>query len=155
MDTSPGHIEPIETIQVGISMPTIEELGKHAHSKGTTLWEHAKEIIKELKKKKIMLINITLHVGMGTFLPLKSRNIKENILHKEKGIISKSSANLINKSIKEGKKIVAVGTTVMRLLESCYAKYGKIQYFVKSQSQVGTTISKHKRSCQQFTKHKQ
>ena len=48
-----------------------------------------------------MLINITLHVGMGTFLPFKNNNIKENILHKEKGIISKNSANLINKSIKE------------------------------------------------------
>ena len=88
-----------------------------------------KKIIKKLKEQNITLVNTTLHVGMGTFLPLTREKIKENTLHKEKGIISKSSANLINKSIKEGKKIVAVGTTVIRLLEACYAKYGKIQYF--------------------------
>ena len=55
--------------------------------------------------------------------------IKKNILHREKGIISNTAALKINKAINEGKNIVAVGTTVMRLLEACYKKYGKVKKF--------------------------
>ena len=54
---------------------------------------------------------------------------KNNILHSEKGIISNAAAFEINKAISEGKNIVAVGTTVMRLLEACFKKYGKVRKF--------------------------
>ncbi len=86
-------------------------------------------LLMELKKKKIVLINITLHIGLGTFLPLNEQVVSKNILHKEKGIISEDSALKLKKAIKEGKNIVAVGTTVMRLLESCHKKYGEIRKF--------------------------
>ena len=87
------------------------------------------DILKDLKKKNINFINITLHIGLGTFLPLNEKVISKNILHREKGIISAVSALKINKAISEGKNIVAVGTTVMRLLESCYKKYGEIRKY--------------------------
>ena len=88
-----------------------------------------KNLMQDLKKKNIETIFTTLHVGLGTFLPLKNENIKKNTLHKERGIISSEAAKKINIAISEKKRIVAVGTTVVRLLEACYSKYKTIKNF--------------------------
>ncbi len=86
-------------------------------------------LLTNIKNKKIEIIEVTLHVGAGTFLPLQEEVIEMNKLHKEKGYISKKNAFKISQSIQNGKKIVAVGTTVLRVLEDCYAKYSKIKYY--------------------------
>ena len=86
-------------------------------------------LMQDLKKKNIETIFTTLHVGIGTFLPLKNENIKKNTLHKERGVISSEAAKKINIAISEKKRIVAVGTTVVRLLEACYSKYKIIKNF--------------------------
>ena len=88
-----------------------------------------KNLMQYLKKKNIETIFTTLHVGAGTFLPLKNENIKKNTLHKERGIISSEAAKKINIAISKKKRIVAVGTTVVRLLEACYSKYKIIKNF--------------------------
>ena len=88
-----------------------------------------KNLMQGLKKKNIETIFTTLHVGVGTFLPLKNEDIKKNILHKERGIISSEVAKKINIAISKKKRIVAVGTTVVRLLEGCYSKYKIIKKF--------------------------
>jgi S-adenosylmethionine:tRNA ribosyltransferase-isomerase len=66
---------------------------------------------------------------MGTFLPLKENKVIANKLHQERGVITQDAAKKINKALSENKKIIAVGTTVVRLLEDCYSKYGKIRDF--------------------------
>ena len=86
-------------------------------------------LIEKFKNRKIETIFTTLHVGAGTFLPLKKEKVIKNILHKERGIITEEAAKKINKAISSKKRIVAVGTTVVRLLESCYNKYGNIRDF--------------------------
>ena len=86
-------------------------------------------MMRNLKNKKIEAIFITLHVGAGTFLPLKNDEIRKNVLHKERGVISNDAAKKINKAISNKKKIIAVGTTVVRLLEACYCKYKTIKNF--------------------------
>ena len=88
-----------------------------------------KNLMQDLKKKNIETIFTTLHVGAGTFLPLKNENIKKNTLHKERGVISSEAAKKINIAISNKKRIVAVGTTVVRLLEACYSKYKTIKNF--------------------------
>lgn len=88
-----------------------------------------KNLMQDFKKKNIETIFTTLHVGAGTFLPLKNENIKKNTIHKERGIISSEAAKKINIAISEKKRIVAVGTTVVRLLEACYSKYKTIKNF--------------------------
>ena len=88
-----------------------------------------KNLMQDFKKKNIEIIFTTLHVGAGTFLPLKNDNIKKNTLHKERGIISSEAAKKINIAISKKKRIVAVGTTVVRLLEACYSKYKTIKNF--------------------------
>lgn len=75
------------------------------------------------------MIEITLHVNGGTFLPIKTENVLEHNMHFENGAISNKSANIINKTKKEGGRIIAVGTTVLRLLESAKDSNGFIKPF--------------------------
>ena len=86
-------------------------------------------LLKNIKKKNIEIIEVTLHVGAGTFLPLQNQTVEMNILHKEQAYISKKNAHKIYDAMKKKKNIVAVGTTVLRLLEDCYSKYSKIKYY--------------------------
>jgi len=75
-------------------------------------------VFNELDKKNIDIIPLTLHVGRGTFLPVKSEEIEDHIMHSEWYEISEESANKLNEAKKENKKIIAVGTTSVRTLES-------------------------------------
>ncbi len=72
----------------------------------------------QLKAKNIDITYITLHIGLGTFNPIQSKNIYDHIMHKEKYIISKNTANILNHARKQNKNIFAIGTTVTRCLES-------------------------------------
>ncbi len=75
------------------------------------------DVISKLKNKGINFAFVTLHVGAGTFLPVKVDNILEHKMHKEFGSISQDSIDLINKIKINGGKIIAVGTTSLRVLE--------------------------------------
>ena len=88
-----------------------------------------KKLIKNLKIKKVNFINITLHVNGGTFLPIKSQKIEDHKMHSELGEISEDSANRINKVEEDGGRIIAVGTTVLRILESSKTSNGQILTF--------------------------
>jgi len=72
-----------------------------------------------LKKKGIQTEFITLHVGLGTFQPVKTDNITEHPMHSEWFSLSDDTAERLNKAKKDGKRIVAVGTTSVRVLETC------------------------------------
>ncbi len=89
----------------------------------------SKNLIKKIKEKKIKIIFITLHVNGGTFVPIKSKNIFNHKMHKEFGEISKKSANEINRIKALGGRIFAIGTTVLRLLESSKSFDGSIKPF--------------------------
>jgi S-adenosylmethionine:tRNA ribosyltransferase-isomerase len=77
-----------------------------------------KRIFNNFKKAKINIKFITLHVGLGTFSPLTEANLKSKKLHQEFYNIDKKTAKFLNKAKKDGKIIIAVGTTVARTLES-------------------------------------
>jgi S-adenosylmethionine:tRNA ribosyltransferase-isomerase len=83
------------------------------------------EILKKLEDKGIERIEITLHVGLGTFLPVRAENIVDHEMHYEEYEISAESAKALNRAIREGKKICAVGTTAIRTLESAFSE-GKV-----------------------------
>lgn len=84
------------------------------------------DVFKKLKEKGIDIVKITLHVGMGTFAPVDDHNISEGKLHAEFYEISKEEADAINEAKSAGKKIIAVGTTSMRALESATDERGKV-----------------------------
>ncbi len=84
------------------------------------------EILKKIRQKGIKIAYVTLNVGLGTFRPVKCENILEHKMHSESYEITKENADLINSAIIEGKKIVAVGTTTVRTLETVAKKHNKI-----------------------------
>lgn len=86
-----------------------------------------KDILKKLKKKGVQVCYVTLNVGLGTFKPVKCENITEHKMDTETFEIPKKTAKIINEAKKSGKKIVAVGTTSVRTLETCFEKYGEIK----------------------------
>ncbi len=81
------------------------------------------EIMDEIKSRGVNLIEITLHVGYGTFEPVRVEDLSEHKVMAERFEISESSAAALNKANLDGKRIIAVGTTTTRALESCLIKH--------------------------------
>ena len=77
-----------------------------------------KELIKALEARGVTYSRITLHVGLGTFRPIESANWDEHRMHGEMGEITAAAATEINRTRVEGGRVIAVGTTVMRVLET-------------------------------------
>lgn len=86
-----------------------------------------KEILKKLENKGVELAYVTLNVGLGTFRPVQCENVENHKMHSETFEISEKAAKQINRAKAEGKKIVAVGTTTVRTLETAYKKFGCIK----------------------------
>ena len=85
------------------------------------------ELLKELKEKGVKIARVTLHVGLGTFRPVKVDNVLEHKMHDEYYEISEESVEIINSAKEKGNRIFAVGTTSVRTLETVYKKYGKLE----------------------------
>jgi S-adenosylmethionine:tRNA ribosyltransferase-isomerase len=84
-----------------------------------------KEILEELKEKGVIICYITLHVGLGTFRPVKVDDVKNHQMHKEYYEIDKETSDILNKAKQDKRKIISVGTTTTRTLESVITKYNK------------------------------
>ena len=82
-----------------------------------------KELLKKIKEKGVNIAYVTLHVGLGTFRPVQVENILDHKMHTEYYEMSEDTANLLNETKKNNKKIIAVGTTSVRTLETVYNKY--------------------------------
>lgn len=76
------------------------------------------QLMSHLKKLGIQIAPVTLHVGLGTFAPVKEKNIVDHQMHSEWFDLSPSSADIINQALKESRRVIAVGTTSLRTLES-------------------------------------
>ena len=85
------------------------------------------EFLEEIKSRGINLAFVTLHVGLGTFRPVKVEKITDHEMHKESYVVSKETADIINNTKKSGKKVVCVGTTSTRVLESIADENGFIE----------------------------
>ncbi len=85
------------------------------------------EILEKLQAKGVELVYVTLNVGMGTFRPVKCENVLEHKMHSESFEVTEEAAEKINKAKQAGKKVVAVGTTSVRTLETVYKKYGEVR----------------------------
>ena len=86
-----------------------------------------KELLKKIEEKGVKLAYITLNVGLGTFRPVKVDDVKKHKMHSEFYQISKETADLINETKKNNKRIISTGTTTTRTLESVYKKNGEIK----------------------------
>ena len=84
------------------------------------------ELLQKIKDKGVIIAEVLLHFGLGTFRPVSEDNILNHEMHTEYYQVSKESAEIINKAKKEGRRVIAVGTTSIRTLESVATKYGEM-----------------------------
>lgn len=84
-----------------------------------------KELLDKLKEKGVTICYVTLHVGLGTFRPVMVDEVLDHKMHSESYKMTSEVAEILNNAKKEGKRIISVGTTSTRTLESIYKKHGK------------------------------
>lgn len=85
------------------------------------------DLLEKIKNKGIQFVPVTLHVGLGTFRPVNVENIKEHKMHSEYYSLSRETCDILNATKKNNKKIVVVGTTSVRVLETVMNKYGELK----------------------------
>ena len=85
-----------------------------------------KELLKEIENKGINIVYLTLHVGLGTFRPVKVDDINDHHMHSEYYELSEEAANIINRTKKNGGRIISVGTTSTRTLETIGSEDGTV-----------------------------
>jgi len=85
------------------------------------------ELLKKIQDKGIKIVFLTLHVGLGTFRPVKVDKIEEHHMHSEYYILSKESADIINETRKNGGRVISVGTTSTRTLETIASEDGTVR----------------------------
>ncbi len=85
------------------------------------------EILARIKARDIETAEVTLHVGLGTFQPVREERVEDHKLHREAYSISTEAAAAINRALDAGRRVVAIGTTTVRTLEYSAAKSGRVQ----------------------------
>lgn len=86
-----------------------------------------KELIKKLEEKKVIIKYLTLHVGAGTFNPIRTDDINKHKMHEETYFFSKDLVEKINETKKNAKRVIACGTTTLRALEGNFLSYGYLK----------------------------
>jgi S-adenosylmethionine:tRNA ribosyltransferase-isomerase len=105
---------------------TVYASEKGAIAAPTAGFHFTEDLIERLKLREIQIATITLHVGYGTFLPVRSSDIRNHRMHSERFILPELTADTINRARKEGRRITAVGTTCVRTLEYASDKNGTV-----------------------------
>ncbi|MBQ9447905.1 MAG: tRNA preQ1(34) S-adenosylmethionine ribosyltransferase-isomerase QueA, partial [Victivallales bacterium] len=77
------------------------------------------EILKQIEQSGVKIVKLTLHVGAGTFKPVSVERVEDHVMHEEAFILSPESAATINKTHDDGYRVFCVGTTTVRVLETC------------------------------------
>ena len=85
-----------------------------------------KELLEKIEKKGVKIANVTLHVGIGTFRPVKEENVEEHEMHSEHFYIKQEDVDKINETKKNGKRVISVGTTSCRVLETIADENGMV-----------------------------
>ena len=126
----PPYIEREQNAQDRIDYQTVYAKDKGSVAAPTAGLHFSEELLTALKARGVEMLEVTLHVGAGTFQPLypQIEDIREHKMHSEFGVVTAEVAEKIARAKKEGRRVVAVGTTSLRLLESAAAG-GEIKPF--------------------------
>ncbi len=84
-------------------------------------------LMDSLRKKGVIFAPVTLHVGLGTFRPVKTDLVSDHVMHSEYYSIPEQTANAIQQAKRDGRRVIAVGTTSCRTLEGCFQTHGEIR----------------------------
>lgn len=93
----------------------------------TAGFHFTEQLLEKLKRQGVTIADVTLHVGLGTFRPVKVNNLKNHVMHSEEYFMNEETAQILNLAKKEGRRIIAIGTTSTRTLETIYAKYNEFK----------------------------
>ena len=91
----------------------------------TAGFHFTEELFEQIKSKGIEVLDVTLHIGLGTFRPVKVEDTKDHIMHSELYEITPEVADKLNQAKREGRRIIAIGTTSVRTLEANASEFGK------------------------------
>lgn len=89
-------------------------------------------LLEALDARGMSRATVTLHVGAGTFLPVKAESIADHVMHAEHGVIGAEAAEAVNRAREDGRRVVCVGTTSLRLLEAAADENGRLAPFAKA-----------------------
>lgn len=90
----------------------------------TAGFHFTEELFEKLKQKGVVVVDVTLHIGLGTFRPVKVNDVLEHHMHSEYYVMSQETADILNNAKKEHRRIISIGTTSTRVLESVMQEYG-------------------------------
>lgn len=110
----------MKNIELSERYQTVYALIEGSVAAPTAGFHFTPELIEKLKAKGVEFAEVTLHVGLGTFLSVKTKRIEEHKMHSEWVEITAKNADLINAAKQEGRRVVVVGTTTVRVLEGVY-----------------------------------
>ena len=108
----------------GIFEEILDQLGEGSAAAPTAGLHFTKELLEQVKAKGVNIAHVTLHVGLGTFRPVKVDDVEQHHMHSEFYIVEEDQAKLINDTKKNGGRVIAVGTTSCRTLESATGEDG-------------------------------
>ncbi|MEP0814332.1 MAG: tRNA preQ1(34) S-adenosylmethionine ribosyltransferase-isomerase QueA [bacterium] len=100
---------------------TVYALNRGSAAAPTAGLHFTQEVLDEIARRGVDIQRITLHIGIGTFLPIRSEDLAMHKMHKEEYRVSEEAAEAIIKAIREGRRIVAAGTTTVRTLEAVFS----------------------------------
>src|SRR3546814_14246369 len=116
----------VQTFALPIYSPTVFARRAGAVAAPTAGLHFTDRLLQRLAERGIDRVNVTLHVGAGTFLPVKTEEVEAHAMHGETGEVSAEAAAAVNAARAAGRRIVPVGTTSLRLLESVAAEAGSL-----------------------------
>jgi S-adenosylmethionine:tRNA ribosyltransferase-isomerase len=123
----PPYIERAPTEADASSYQTVFANRPGAVAAPTAGLHFTPQILNVLRTQGVEIATITLHVGIGTFLPLRTERPEEHVLHPERFEVNAETATVLQNARREGRRIIAVGTTTTRTLEFLMAKHGEIR----------------------------
>jgi S-adenosylmethionine:tRNA ribosyltransferase-isomerase len=113
----PPYIDRIDSAQDRERYQTVYAQAPGSVAAPTAGLHFTPEILAEIKARGIETAEITLHVGLGTFQPVRVDRVEEHTLHSESYAISDEAADKVNRALREGRRVIAIGTTTVRTLE--------------------------------------
>jgi S-adenosylmethionine:tRNA ribosyltransferase-isomerase len=122
----PPYIKRTQDADDQSSYQTVYASAKGAVAAPTAGFHFTEKLIKGIKFKGARIVSVTLHIGYGTFLPVRVSDIRDHCMHSERFTIPEVTADAINRAKAEGKRVVAVGTTSVRTLEFASDANGKL-----------------------------
>lgn len=120
----PPYIHEKLTEQERYQTVYCKQLGSSAAPTAGLHWTD--ELLQKAKDKGVKVVEVILHVGLGTFRPVKEDDITKHPMHTEKYVLSQQNADILNAAKQNGQRIIAVGTTSVRVLESCADRQGHV-----------------------------